>query len=140
MLALSYANYPLWWAAWLAPTPAVAAVLLAPPRLRVAVGLVVGLLSSALSFGYHVTTGSATAAIVIAIAYALAWSSTLRLARTAAERRPALVATLVLPTAWAAIDTLLIHISPHAASAASPTLKRACCPCCRSPALGECRP
>ncbi len=113
MLALSYANYPLWWAAWLAPTPAVAAVLLAPPRLRVAAGLVVGLVSGALSFGYHVTTGSATAAIVISIAYALGWSSTLRLARGAAERWPALVATLVLPAAWAAIDTLLIHFSPH---------------------------
>ena len=113
MLALSYANYPLWWAAWLAPAPAVAAVLLAPTRLRVAVGLIVGLVSGALSFGYHVTTGSVTAAVVIAIAYALAWGSTLRLAASAADRWPAMIAALVLPASWAAIDTLLIHISPH---------------------------
>ncbi|HEX8125334.1 MAG TPA: nitrilase-related carbon-nitrogen hydrolase [Allosphingosinicella sp.] len=113
MLALGYANYPLWWAAWLAPAPAVAAVLLAPPRLRVAVGLVVGLASGALSFGYHVTTGSVTAAIVIALAYALGWAGTLRLTARAAERWPAMVATLVLPASWAAIDTLLIHFSPH---------------------------
>jgi apolipoprotein N-acyltransferase len=113
MLALSYANYPLWWAAWLAPAPAVAAVLLAPRRLRVAVGLLVGLASGALSFGYHVATGSVTAAIVIAVAYALAWGSTLRLAAAAAERWPAIIAVLVLPASWAAIDTLLIHFSPH---------------------------
>jgi apolipoprotein N-acyltransferase len=113
MLALSYANYPIWWAAWLAPAPAVAAVLLAPTRLRVAVGLIVGLVSGAFSFGYHVTTGSVTAAVVIAIAYTLGWGGTLRLAAAAAERRPAMLAALVLPVSWAAIDTLLIHISPH---------------------------
>ena len=113
LLALSYANYPLWWAAWLAPAPALAAVLLAPRRLRVAVGLIVGLASGALSFGYHVATGSVTAAVVIAIAYALGWGSALRLAASAAERWPAMIAAFVLPASWAAIDTLLIHISPH---------------------------
>jgi apolipoprotein N-acyltransferase len=112
-LALSYANYPLWWAAWLAPAPAVAAVLLAPTRLRIFVGLIVGLASGTLSFGYHITTGSLTAAIVIAVAYALAWGGTLRLTATVSERWPAICAALVLPTSWAAIDTLLIHISPH---------------------------
>ncbi|HEX8532618.1 MAG TPA: nitrilase-related carbon-nitrogen hydrolase, partial [Allosphingosinicella sp.] len=113
LLALGYANHPLWWAAWLAPAPAVAAVLLAPARLRLPVGVVVGLLSGALSFGYHVMTGSVTAAVVIAIAYAVGWGGILRLAASAAERWPALIASLVLPVSWAAIDTLLIHLSPH---------------------------
>jgi apolipoprotein N-acyltransferase len=113
LLALSYANDPLWWAAWLAPAPAVAAVLVAPSRLRIAVGLAIGLVSGAFSFGYHVTTGSVTPAILIALAYALAWGSTLRLAAAAAERWPASIAALVLPTTWAGIDTLLIHLSPH---------------------------
>ena len=113
MLALGYANYPLWWAAWLAPAPALAAVLLAPARLRIAVGLMVGLVSGAFSFGYHVTTGSMTAALVIALAYAIGWASTLRLAAASAEHWPAMIAALVLPASWAAIDTLLIHISPH---------------------------
>ena len=113
LLALAYANDPLWWAAWLAPAPALAAVLLAPTRLRTAVGWIIGLLSGALSFGYHVTTGSITAAVVIAVAYALGWGSTLRLAATAAGRWPATVSALVLPASWAAIDTLLIHFSPH---------------------------
>jgi apolipoprotein N-acyltransferase len=113
LLAVSYANHPLWWAAWLAPAPAVAAVLLAPARLRVAAGLIVGAVSGAFSFGYHVTTGSLMAAIIIALAYALAWGGTLRLAASAAERFPVMIAALVLPVSWAAIDTLLIHASPH---------------------------
>ncbi|MEY2883313.1 MAG: hypothetical protein RL490_1037 [Pseudomonadota bacterium] len=113
LLALGYALDARWWAAWLAPAPALAALLLSPPRWRPWLGLAIGLASGALTFGYHITTGSLAAALVIAAAYAFAWSSTLRLAATAAERLPAAVAALVLPTGWAAIDTLLIHISPH---------------------------
>lgn len=113
LLALGYANHPLWWAPWLAPAPALAAVLLAPTRLRIAVGSIIGLISGTLSFGYHVTTGSTTAAMAIALLYALGWGSTLVLAATGAERWPAIVSALVLPASWAAIDTLLIHFSPH---------------------------
>jgi apolipoprotein N-acyltransferase len=113
LLAFSYANNPFWWAAWLAPTPALAAALYASARFRLSVGLVVGLVAGCSTFGYHVTTGSAAAASVIGLAYALAWGGTLRLAAKAAERWPAMVAALVLPASWAAIDTLLIHFSPH---------------------------
>jgi apolipoprotein N-acyltransferase len=113
LLALSSANDPLWWAAWLAPAPAVAAAICAPARLRFVVGLAIGRVSGSSSFGYHVTTGSVMAAIVIAMAFAVAWGGTLRLAAKAAERSPAMIAALVLPASWAAIDTLLIHFSPH---------------------------
>lgn len=113
LLALGYALDASWWAAWLTPAPALAALLLSPPRWRPRLGLAIGLAPGAVTFGYHVTTGLLVAAVVIAAAYAFAWSSTLRLAVNAAERLPATVATLVLPTAWAAVDTLLIHFSPH---------------------------
>jgi apolipoprotein N-acyltransferase len=88
-------------------------VLLTPPKWRRQVGLVVGILAGVLSFNYRVETGSLTAALVIAAAYAFAWSSTMRLTATVAERWSAIPAALVLPAAWAAIDTLLIHLSPH---------------------------
>jgi apolipoprotein N-acyltransferase len=113
LLAIAYSNDPIWWAAWFAPAPALAAVLAAPRRIRRAVGLAIGLISGVLSFSYRVDTGSIAAAGGIAIAYAFAWGSTLKLAATVAERKNAVVATLVLPTTWAAIDTLLIHLSPH---------------------------
>lgn len=113
LLAIGYSNDPIWWTAWLAPAPALAAVLMLPQRMRRVAGLVIGLIAGVLSFNYRVETGSATAAIVIAIAYALGWSSTLKLAATVAERVNALAAAFVLPTAWAAIETLLINLSPH---------------------------
>lgn len=113
LLASAYSNNPAWWAAWLAPAPALAAVLITPLKWRRYVGMAVGILAGALSFDYRVETGSLTAAFVIAAAYALGWSSTLRLAASVAERWGAIVAAFVLPTAWAAIDTLLIQFSPH---------------------------
>ncbi len=113
LLALAYSNNPAWWAAWLAPAPALAAVLLTPPKWRRHVGLAVGLLAGMLSFNYRVETGSFMAAVVITAAYAFGWSSTLRLAASVAERWGAITAAFVLPAAWAAIDTLLNQLSPH---------------------------
>lgn len=113
LLAIGYSNNPIWWTTWLAPAPALAAMFMAPQRMRRAVGLLIGMSASALSLSYRVETGSVAAAVVIAIAYAIGWSSTLKLAATAAERVNAVMAALILPLSWAAIDTLLIHFSPH---------------------------
>ena len=113
LLSLSYSQTPLWWAAWIAPAPVLAAVLLAPARLRRKLGLFAGTIAGATSFGYHLTVGGWPAATVILLLVALAWASVLRLAATSVERRSVLVAVLIIPTTWAAIDTLMIHLSPH---------------------------
>lgn len=113
LLALSYSLYPLWWAAWAAPAPGVAAVLLAPAALRRRLGLAAGLLAGASTFAYHLTIGGWATTLVIFGLVALAWASVFRLAATSAERRSALAAVLVVPAAWAAIDTLMIYFSPH---------------------------
>ena len=113
LLSLSYSQYPLWWAAWIAPAPVLAAVLLAPARLRRALGLVAGAVAGVTSFGYHLTVGGWPVAILIVLLIAFAWASVLRATASSVERWSALVAVLVIPTTWAAIDTLLIHVSPH---------------------------
>lgn len=113
LLAIGYSNNPIWWATWIAPAPALAAMLMARQPMRWAVGLLIGLSASALSLRYRVETGSVAAAVVIAVAYAIGWSSTLKLAAIVAERVNAVMAALILPLSWAAIDTLLIHFSPH---------------------------
>ncbi|WAC25139.1 nitrilase-related carbon-nitrogen hydrolase [Blastomonas sp. SL216] len=113
LLAIGYSNHPIWWTTWLAPAPALAAVLISPQRTRTVVGLVIGLFAGALSLSYRIETGSVSAAVFIAIAYAIAWSSTLKLAATVAVRMNAVMAALILPVSWAAIDTLLIQFSPH---------------------------
>jgi apolipoprotein N-acyltransferase len=113
LLSLSYSLYPVWWVAWIAPAPAIAALLLAPLRLRRKLGLAAGTVAGVTSFTYHLTVGGWPAAIVILVVVAVAWASVLRSTAATIERRSALVAVWIIPVTWAAIDTLMIHLSPH---------------------------
>jgi apolipoprotein N-acyltransferase len=113
LLAMSYAMHPLWWAAWLAPAPIIVAALLAPVGSRRHLTLLAGLIGGVSSFAYHVTMGGWWVAVVILLLVALAWSSAVGLAIRFVERGQALLGVLAVPVTWAAIDTLLIHLSPH---------------------------
>lgn len=113
LLAMSYAMHPIWWAAWLAPAPVIVATLRAPVAHRRWLTLLAGLIGGASSFPYHLTVSSWFAALLILALVALAWSSAVRLTATFVEKRRLLPAVLTVPITWAAIDTLLIHVSPH---------------------------
>jgi len=113
LLAMSYAMHPLWWAAWLAPAPVIVATLRAPVASRRWLTLLAGVIGGISSFSYHLTVGDWLAALLILALVALAWSSAIRLTVSFAERGQLLPAVLAVPVTWAAIDTLLIHLSPH---------------------------
>ncbi|MFD1950306.1 nitrilase-related carbon-nitrogen hydrolase [Sphingomonas arantia] len=113
LLAMSYAMHPFWWAAWLAPAPVIVATLRAPVASRRRLSLLTGVIGGISSFSYHLTVGGWLAALLILALVTVAWSSAIRLAVTFAERRSFLPAVLAVPVTWAAIDTLLIHFSPH---------------------------
>lgn len=113
LLSLSYALHPSWLAAWLAPAPIIIATLRVPAPHRRWVSLLAGALGGISSFAYHLTVGGWFAAFLIFVLVALAWSSAIRLAVVFAERRQFSLALLSVPVVWAAIDTLLIHLSPH---------------------------
>lgn len=113
LLAMSYGMHPIWWAAWLAPAPVIVATLRAPVARRRWLTLLAGLIGGASSFPYHSTVGGWFAALLILALVALAWSSTVRLTATFVEQRRLLAAVLAVPITWSAIDTLLIHVSPH---------------------------
>lgn len=113
LLAMSYAMQPFWWAAWLAPAPLIVATFRAPAPRRRSVSLLAGVIAGVSSFSYHLTVGGWAAALLILVLVALAWSNAVRLAVIFAERRQFLCALLAVPVAWAAIDTFLIHLSPH---------------------------
>ena len=113
LLAMSYAMHPLWWAAWLAPAPVIVATMRGPVVSRRWLTLLAGVIGGISSFSYHLTIGGWPAAILILALVAVAWSSTIRLTVTFAERGQFLAAVLAVPVTWAAIDTLLIHLSPH---------------------------
>ncbi len=113
LLAMSYAMNPIWWAAWLAPAPVIVATLRAPVADRRRLTLLAGLIGGTSSFSYHLMVGGWFSAMLILALVAVAWSSTIRLGVTFAERRQLLPAVLAVPIGWAAIDMLLIHVSPH---------------------------
>lgn len=113
LLAMSYAMHPLWWAAWLAPAPVIVATLRAPVASRRWLTLFAGVIGGISSFSYHLTVGGWLDALLILALVAVAWSSAIRLAVTFAERGQFPLAVLAIPVTWAAIDTLLIHVSPH---------------------------
>lgn len=105
--------HPLWWAAWLAPAPLLFATLRVPASHRRWITLLAGALGGISSFAYHLTVGSWFSALLILFLVALAWSSAIRLAVGFAEKRQFSLALLSVPVVWAAIETLLIHFSPH---------------------------
>ncbi|MBX9858852.1 MAG: hypothetical protein K2Y20_04580 [Sphingomonas sp.] len=113
LLAMSYAMHPLWWAAWFAPAPVIVATLRAPVASRRWLTLVAGVIGGISSFSYHLTVGGWLAALLILVLVAVAWSGAIRLTVTFVERGQSLRAVLAVPVTWAAIDTLLIHLSPH---------------------------
>ena len=113
LLAMSYAMHPLWWAAWFVPAPVIVATLRAPVASRRWLTLLAGVIGGISSFSYHLTVGGWLAALLILALVTVAWSSAIRLAVTFAERGHFLPAVLAVPVSWAAIDTLLIHFSPH---------------------------
>lgn len=113
LLAMSYAMHPIWWAAWLAPAPVIVATLRAPVAHRRWLTLLTGVIGGASSFSYHLTVGGWSVALLILMLVALAWSSAIRLSTIFVEQRRLFPAVLAVPITWAAIDTLLIHVSPH---------------------------
>lgn len=113
LLAMSYAMHPLWWAAWLAPAPVIVATSRAPVASRRWLTLLAGVIAGISSFSYHLTVGGWLAALLILALVAVGWSSAIRLTVTFVERGQVLPAVLAVPVTWAAIDTFLIHLSPH---------------------------
>ena len=105
--------HPLWWAAWLAPAPLLIATFRVPASHRRWITLLAGALGGISSFAYHLTVGGWLSALLILFLVALAWSSAIRLAVWFAEKRQFSLALLSVSVVWAAIDTLLIHLSPH---------------------------
>jgi apolipoprotein N-acyltransferase len=113
LFSFSYALHPFWWAAWIAPAPAIAAVHLVASSQRRWLAWAIGLIGGFSTLTYRLTVTDWVATIAILVLMALAWSHAIRLAVTVGERWSASASMLVIPTIWATIDTLLIHFSPH---------------------------
>jgi apolipoprotein N-acyltransferase len=117
LLAFTYAQEPLWWAAWLAPAFLLTAALLANPRWRGWLLLTAGLIGGTTSLEYYAAVSASWgAAIALVAGRAILWTWMISLAVRAAERwRPA-VAVFALPLLLAAAETVITQLSPHGAA------------------------
>lgn len=114
LLALSYAQEPVWWAAWLAPGFLLAAALLASGRWRSWAVLAAGLIGGSTSFQYHASViDSWAVAFVVLLGRALLWTWMIGAAARAAGRWHSSVAVFVLPVLAAAAETTIGVLSPH---------------------------
>lgn len=117
LLALAYAQTPLWWAAWLGSGAALASLLLVKPRIRTPIALAIGLVGGVTSFTYYVTVSqSAGIAALLIGGRALLWAAMLGLSVKVIERLDARLALFALPIVLAAADTIINHLSDHGAA------------------------
>ncbi len=107
--------HPWWPLAWIAPIPLLLAAFHAADREAVWLGFLAGLIGHASNFAYfRITAGGALVAIGIILLQAFAWAGTIRFARRTVLRSSHWLTVLAYPLAWAALDTVVTALSPHA--------------------------
>lgn len=117
LLALAYAQTPLWWAAWLGSGAALASLLLVQPRIRMPLALAIGFVGGVTSFSYYATVSQSTGIAALLVGgRALLWMSMLGLSVKVVERIDARLAVFALPIVLAAADTLINRVSEHSAA------------------------
>lgn len=117
LLALAYAQTPLWWAAWIGSGAALASLLLVQPRIRMPLVLAIGLVGGITSFTYYATVSqSAGIAALLVGGRALLWMFMLGLSVKVVERLDARLAVFALPAVLAAADTVINQLSEHGAA------------------------
>ncbi len=113
LLALSYSLQPLWWAAWLAPAPVLAAAVASPPRRAMLLGAIAGLIAGSMTFSYYLEVAGTPVTIGIMAAHTVFWAGAIRLAARAAVGLRSSLAVFALPAFTAGLETVVAAYSPH---------------------------
>lgn len=114
LLAQIFSLEPIWWIAWVAPAPVLAAAIEAPRTRRSFLGLVAGLIGGSSAFGYHkLVSDSLPIAVLILILRGLSWAWLIALSAQAFSRWTPALAVFVLPIAAAGLEVLVTALSPH---------------------------
>lgn len=136
LLSLSYALQPLAWAAWLAPTPLLAAAVAGPQGRAWGLGALAGLLCGVSTFGYYTSVPGPVATVIIGLLHVLLWGGAARFAAGVARRWPAVLAVFALPTFLAGIEALILAASPHGSAGSLGYSQMALLPVIQVAALG----
>ena len=113
LLACVVGLHPIWWVAWIAPVPLLAASLRASGKESWALGFLAGLLGQAAGFGYLSKVMAAVPAAIFTVLGALLWAFILTRARALTVRSRHWLTPFAYPALWAGVETLVAAISPH---------------------------
>jgi apolipoprotein N-acyltransferase len=111
-LRLGFGLHPVWWLAWLAPAPVLAAALRSGPRTAFGLMLLAGLLANSANFHYFALLMPLALAAWVTLLVALLWVLVLGLTRKIMLSTASPWSVLAYPLLWCAADTLLAHFHP----------------------------
>jgi apolipoprotein N-acyltransferase len=113
LIAFAFALKPIWWTAWLGPMLLIFCAAIAPDKWRRNLIMIAGLVAGLSMLSYHLMIVGWLGALLILLLKACLWTSAVKLAASFNDRGKIIFAILTVPSAFAAIDTLLIYLSPH---------------------------
>jgi apolipoprotein N-acyltransferase len=114
LLRWSFGLHPLWWLAWIAPTPLLVAALRSSARAAFGWSLLAGLIAASASLHYLTLTLPLAPALFVTLLLALLWVLVVCQARRIMLATSSAWAVLAYPLLWCAVDTLLAHLHPDA--------------------------
>lgn len=104
--------HPVWWLAWLAPTPLLVATMRSTPRTAFALALLAGLIAASADFDYFTRVMPLPAALWLIVLLALSWVLVVGLARRVMLRMASPWAVLAYPLLSSGFDTVLASVHP----------------------------
>lgn len=112
LLRWSFGLHPLWWLAWVAPAPLLAAAMRSSPRAAQALALLAGLIAASANLHYFSTLMPLPWALLTVVLLALLWLLAVGQARRVMAAVDSPWAVLAYPVFWCAADTLLAWLHP----------------------------
>lgn len=112
LMRWSFGLHPVWWLAWIAPAPLLAAALRSTRRAALGWSLLAGLIASSANFGLMRAVMSPSAALLTLVLQALLWVLVVGLARRVMLASASAWTVCAYPLLWSAADTLLAHLHP----------------------------
>jgi apolipoprotein N-acyltransferase len=112
LMRWSFGLHPLWWLAWVAPAPLLAAALRSTARMAFVCALLAGLIAASANLHYFSTVMPLPAALLAMVMLALLWTLVVCQVRRVMAATASPWAVLAYPLLWCAADTLLAHLHP----------------------------
>jgi len=112
LMRWSFGLHPVWWLAWVAPAPLLAAALRSSTRAALGWTLLAGSIAASGKLHYLTLFQPVAPALFIVLLLALLWVPVVALARRAMVSSASPWAVLAYPLLWVAADTLLAHLHP----------------------------